>query len=232
MPHDRGQSRSMKAGNILASQALVLPRAYSLGEEIASAVFHGLGAGLGVVALFALVIRASAHGDAQSIVAVSVYGVTLILLYLMSTLYHALTNKKAKSAFKLLDHCAIYLLIAGTYTAYALSVLRGTLGWVLFVVIWSCAAIGIAAEALRINRYKLLSTALYLVMGWLVMFVAGPVRAALSTTSFDLLVWGGGAYTVGAIVYAMKRVPWTHPVWHLFVLAGSTLHFFSIWWSL
>jgi hemolysin III len=207
-------------------------RAYSLGEEIASAVSHGIGAALGVVALVALVVRAAAHRDAQSVVAVSVYGATLVLLYLMSTLYHAVTNGRAKSALKVLDHSAIYLLIAGTYTAYCLSALRGTLGWALFVVIWSCAAVGVTAELLKVNRNKILSTALYVVMGWLVIFVAGPVKAALPATSFGLLLAGGGAYTVGAIVYAQKRVPWTHPVWHLFVIAGSTFHFFSIWWSL
>jgi hemolysin III len=222
----------MPTGNSATSQVRVLPRAYSPGEEVASAVSHGVGTALGVVALVLLVVRAAGHGDVQSVVAVSVYGVTLIVLYLASTLYHALKSPRAKQAYKVLDHCAIYLLIAGTYTAYSLSVLRGRLGWALFGVIWTCAAVGVAAEATNRNRNKLLSTALYVVMGWLVVFVAGPVKAAMSTTSFALLVWGGGAYTVGAIVYAQKRVAWTHPVWHLFVLAGSTLHFFSIWGSL
>jgi hemolysin III len=150
----------------------------------------------------------------------------------MSTLYHASTNPKAKAVFKVLDHSAIYLLIAGTYTAYALSALRGALGWVLFGVIWSCAVLGVTAESLKVNRNRVLSTTLYVVMGWVVIVVAGPVKAALSTTSFALLLWGGAAYTGGAVVYALKRVPWTHPVWHLFVIAGSVLHFFSIWWSL
>lgn len=222
----------MQTGTEPAEKRTAPPREYSPGEEIASAVSHGIGAALGVIALVVLVMRATARSDIQGILAVSVYGITLVVLYLMSTLYHGLTNQKAKSAFKVLDHSAIYVLIAGTYTAYALSALRGALGWILFGVIWSCAATGVTMETLRLNRNRLLSTVLYLVMGWLVVFVAGPVKASLPATSFTLLIWGGAAYTVGAVVYALKRVPWTHPLWHLFVIAGSTLHFLSIWCSL
>ncbi len=209
-----------------------VPREYTPGEELASAVSHGIGAVLAAVALTSLVLRVIGRGDPQGLVAVSVYGLTLVALYLMSTLYHALTHPRAKRVFKLLDHAAIYLLIAGTYTAYALSILRGTLGWSLFGVIWACAGLGVAAEFTRLSRNRALSAALYVMMGWLVVVVGGPVKAALSPVSFALLVAGGLSYTFGAVVYALKRVPWTHPVWHLFVLAGSGLHFFSIWQSL
>jgi hemolysin III len=206
-------------------------RVYSLGEEIASSVTHGIGAGLAIAALVVLIVRAVERSDARGVVAVSIYGSTLIMLYLMSTLYHALTNHKAKIVFKILDHASIFLLIAGTYTVYTLSVLRGALGWTMFGIIWGCAVLGIVMEALRLNRNKILSTALFVIMGWIVIFVAGPIKTALSPTSFTFLLLGGCAYTFGAIVYALKRIPWTHPLWHLFVIAGSILHFFSIWWT-
>ncbi|HSQ41025.1 MAG TPA: hemolysin III family protein [Fibrobacteraceae bacterium] len=206
-------------------------RVYSLGEEIASSVTHGIGFGLAVAALVVLIVRAVHHSDAQSVVSVSIYGSTLILLYLMSTLYHALTNSKAKKILKILDHSSIYLLIAGTYTVYSLSVLRGALGWVVFGVIWGCAILGIVMESLQRNNNKIISTILFVLMGWVVIGFVGPMKVAMSSTSFALLLWGGGVYTLGAIVYALKRIPWTHPVWHLFVIAGSILHFFSIWWT-
>jgi len=205
-------------------------RTYTLGEEIASSITHGIGAGLAIAALVILIVRAVRHSDAQSVVAVSIYGASLILLYLMSTLYHALTHPKAKKVFKVLDHSAIYLLIAGTYTVYTLSGLRGVMGWTVFGVIWGLAAAGIAMESFWVNRSKWISALVFISMGWIVIFVAGPMKAALNSTSFHLLLWGGAAYTGGAIIYAMKKVPWTHPIWHLFVIAGSVLHFFSIWW--
>lgn len=199
-----------------------------LGEEIASSVTHGVGAGL---ALAALAARATRHGDARSVAAACIYGSTLVLLYLMSTLYHSLPRGGAKRVFRILDHSAIYLLIAGTYTFYTLSVLRDAAGWAVFGVIWACAVVGIALESFRARRSRLVSSLLFAGMGWLIVCVAGRVRAAVDPGSFSLLVWGGVAYTAGALVYAAKRLPWAHPVWHLFVLAGSALHFFSIWWT-
>jgi len=213
------------------SKPIIHSRAYTLGEEIASSITHGIGAGLAIAALVILIVRAVRHSDAQSVVAVSVYGASLILLYLMSTLYHAITNHRAKTVFKVLDHSCIYLLIAGTYTAYTLSAVRGALGWSVFGIVWGLALAGIIMESFWEHRSKWASALVFIGMGWIVIFVAGPMKAALNSTSFSLLLWGGLAYTGGAIIYAMKKVPWTHPIWHLFVLAGSVLHFLSIWWT-
>jgi hemolysin III len=218
---------------ITASTSAVLNkvRSYGLGEEIASATTHGIGAGLGIAGMASLIVRAAGRSDALSVVAVGIYGASLILLYLMSTLYHALSHVGAKKVFKVLDHSAIYLLIAGTYTAYALSILRGPLGWTLFGVVWGCAVAGISMEAFWVNRSKVLSAALFLAMGWIVVFAIKPIKAGLSPESFTLLVAGGMAYSLGAVVYALKKVKWSHSVWHLFVLAGSIFHFASIWVS-
>jgi hemolysin III len=204
-------------------------RQYSVGEEIASAITHGIGAAMSIAALILLLVRASALGNALAVLSVSIYGISLILLYSMSTLYHSLTHARAKRVFKVLDHSSIYLLIAGTYTVYTLVALGNTLGLWIFGIVWGLAVLGVALEAFWVNRSKIISALLFLAMGWIVIFAIGPVRKALSPLSFNLLVSGGIAYTVGAIVYALKRIKWTHPLWHLFVLAGSILHFFSIW---
>jgi hemolysin III len=221
-----------------ASAPLRIPRAaqapvrYKPEEEIASAISHGLGAGLGIAALPLLILRAAARGDATAVVAMGIYGASLIVLYLMSTLYHALSHAGVKQVFKVLDHASIYLLIAGTYTAFTLGILRGALGWSLFGVVWGCAAAGISLEAFWVNRPKILSALLYLAMGWIVVFLIGPVKAALGPSSFGFLVAGGLAYSLGALVYTLKRVRWSHPLWHIFVLAGSILHFFAVWQAL
>jgi len=212
-------------------QAKKAPRVYSLAEEITSSITHGIGAALAIAALVVLIIRAVERSDVRGVVAVSIYGSTLIILYLMSTLYHAFTHRRTKAVFKFLDHVSIYLLIAGTYTVYSLSVMRGPMGWAIFGAIWGLALIGIVLESLGLTRNKILSTSLFVMMGWVVIFVAGPMKAAMSSTSFHFLLWGGAAYTFGAIIYALKRLPWTHPVWHVFVIAGSVLHFLSIWWT-
>lgn len=204
-------------------------RAYSVGEEIASAATHGIGAALAIAASALLISKAASKPDATAAVAVAIYGFSLLLLYMMSTLYHALTPVRAKKVFKVLDHSSIYLLIAGTYTVYTLAVLRNGLGWIIFGVIWGLAAAGIALEAFWVNRSKILSSILFLAMGWIVIFAIKPIKDALSARSFLFLVSGGVAYSLGAVVYVLKRIKWTHPVWHLFVLAGSILHFFSIW---
>lgn len=205
---------------------------YSLGEELASAITHGIGVAFGIVVLMLLLVRTISRSVPIDVVSVSVYGASLILLYLMSTLYHALTPVRAKKVFKILDHSSVYLLIAGTYTAYTLSVLGGALGWIIFAVIWGLAAVGIALEAFWVNRSKVVSAVLFVAMGWIIIFAIGPIKAAMSPDSFVLLVAGGVAYSLGAIVYALKRVKWSHPVWHLFVLAGSALHFVSVWKAL
>jgi hemolysin III len=202
---------------------------YSTGEEIASAITHGIGAAFGVAALILLLVRSVLRSDGIAIVAVLIYGVSLILLYLMSTLYHALTPIKAKKVFKVLDHSSVYLLIAGTYTVYTLAVLRNALGWTIFGIIWGLAITGIALEAFWVNRSKIVSAILFVAMGWIVVFAIKPIKDSLSPESFALLVSGGIAYSLGAVVYVMKKIKWSHPIWHLFVLAGSVLHFLSIW---
>lgn len=199
-----------------------------LGEELFSAISHGIGAALGIAGLAVGLTRAAGTGRAVSVTSVAIYGSTLILLFLMSCLYHALAFTPAKRVFKVLDHASIYLLIAGTYTVFALSALSGPLGWTIFGLIWGFAVLGISLEAFWVLRPKWLSAVVYVAMGWIVVFAIGPVRASLPPFSFALLVAGGVTYTLGAVVYALKSIPWTHPVWHLFVLAGAILHFFSI----
>ncbi len=203
-------------------------RDYSLGEEIANSVTHGLGAVLSIVGLVALIVLASRAGDARHIVSATVFGAALVLLYLSSTLYHALTAPRAKRVFKTLDHAVIYLLIAGTYTPFTLLVLRGRTGWMLFALVWALAIGGVVLEALWLDRSRLLSVLLYVAMGWVVVFFARPLSAALPGAVLGALVIGGVTYTLGTIFYSLKRVPYMHAVWHVFVLAGSAFHFAAV----
>lgn len=212
-----------------------IKRRYSIGEEIGNAVTHGIGAGLSVAALVILIIRANrlASPDlkAEYIVGFTIFGASLILMYLFSTLYHALPLG-AKKVFGIFDHCSIYVLIAGTYTAYCLTVLNGTAGWTIFGIIWGMAVIGIVLYSVFGSRIRAMSVLTYIPMGWLIVFAIRPLKAQLSTLSFKFLLFGGIAYTVGFIFYAMKKIKWSHGIWHLFVLAGSILHFFSLFFSL
>ncbi len=199
-------------------------RRYSDGEEIANAVTHGTGALLSIAALVLLVLAAVAAGDAQTVASYAVFGVSLVLLFTMSTIYHALRKPRAKRVFEVLDHASIYVLIAGTYTAISLGVLRGAAGWILFGASWGLAAAGIVFKALFIDRFRIASTLGYLAMGWLVAPFIGAARAAMGEAAFAFLVGGGAAYTIGAVLYSMKRVRGLHAVWHVFVLAGAGLH--------
>lgn len=201
---------------------------YSLGEELANSITHGIGFALGVAVLVILVIFSAMRKSAWEVVSCAVYGSTFISLYLGSTLYHAITAPRAKAVLKIIDHSAIYLLIAGTYTPYALAPLRGALGWSIFGGIWGFAVIGIIFKAFFTGRYKAFSLISYLVMGWFCVFAVKPLFRELSITGFVFLAVGGLCYSVGAIFYAWKSLKWSHPVWHLFVLAGSLCHFFSI----
>ena len=203
-------------------------RAYSLGEEIAHSITHGVGFFLGIVVLAVLVVFSALRKTPWEVVSCSIYGATFIMLYLGSTLYHAITNKRAKAVLKIIDHSAIYLLIAGTYTPYALVPLNGSLGWSIFGVIWGLAIIGIFFKAFFTGRFKAVSLISYLLMGWACIFAVKPLFQELNTTGFVFLGVGGLCYSVGAIFYAMSHVKWTHAIWHLFVLAGSLCHFFSI----
>jgi len=197
-------------------------------EEIAHAVTHGLGLALSLAGLAALVVTAasrSQEGDVWHLVAAAVFGTSLVLLYAASTLYHALPPGRAKAVFRRLDHAAIYVLIAGTYTPFALVSLRGPWGYSLLAVAWGLATLGVVLEATIPHRTRRLSVLLYLGMGWLALVALGPLRAAVSPEGLALLFLGGAAYTLGVIFYAWKRVPWNHAIWHVFVMAGSALHF-------
>ncbi|MBX0326985.1 hemolysin III family protein [Oscillochloris sp. ZM17-4] len=201
---------------------------FSLGEIIANAVTHGIGAALSIAGLAVLVAFASLNGDAWQIVSVSIYGATLIFLYLFSTLYHSIQGPRVSQALRVFDHSAIFLLIAGTYTPFTLVTLRGTLGWTLFGIVWGLALFGVAFQTTLLRRHVAISLALYIGMGWAVVIAARPLLDALSLPGVILLAAGGLAYTLGVIFYVWRRLPYHHAIWHLFVLAGSTLHFFAI----
>ncbi len=200
----------------------------SLGEEIANAVTHGIGAALSIAGLVVMVVLAALYGTVWSVVGVSIYGSALILLYLSSTLYHGIPHRKTKQVFRVLDHGAIYLLIAGTYTPVALAGFAGGPDWLLFGMIWSLALLGIVMRVVRPGRFKGLRIGLYVAMGWLVVAWARPVVASFGWDGTVLLLAGGVAYTAGIGFYAWDRLRFNHAIWHLFVLAGSTAHFLAI----
>ncbi|MCB0221367.1 MAG: hemolysin III family protein [Chrysiogenetes bacterium] len=201
---------------------------YTLGEEIAHAITHGVGAALSVAGLTLMVALAALHGDPWRITSFAIYGATLFLLYLSSTLYHAIPSPKAKHVFKVLDHVSIYLLIAGTYTPFLLVTLRGTVGWVLFGAVWSIAIVGIVLKVFAIHRFKKLSLVAYLGMGWICMAAYRDLAHSLPHMGVVLLILGGVFYSGGVIFYVWDRLPYNHAIWHLFVLAGSITHFFAI----
>jgi hemolysin III len=184
----------------------------------------------GIAAVPLLVIAASRRGSAADVVAAAVFGASLILLYFASTVYHAAPPGRIRDRLRRLDHAAIYLLIAGTYTPFTLGVLAGPWGWSLFAVVWSLAALGVAAKLAVGPRFPRLSTALYLAMGWIVVVAAGPLADRIHPAGLAWLAAGGLCYTVGVVFYASRRIPWGHFIWHLFVLAGSTCHFFAALW--
>jgi len=197
-------------------------------DEIANAVTHGAGAVASAIAFVVLVVLASRGGDAWEIVSVSLFGATLILLYLASTVYHAARNPLTKARLKVLDHSAIYLLIAGTYTPFALGVLRGAWGWSLFGVVWGLAAVGVTFKLFFTGRFRLASTLIYIGMGWLGLVAAVPLISNLNAAVLVWLVAGGLAYTLGTPFYHAGRFRYAHTVWHGFVLAGSTCHVVAV----
>jgi hemolysin III len=203
-------------------------RIQTAAEELANSITHGIGAALGVAALTVLVVYASLAGDPWRIVSTSVYGASLVLLFLASTLYHSFRKPRVKYVFQVLDHAAIFLLIAGTYTPFALVTLRGPWGWTLFGIVWGLAVLGIAFEAGWMGRFPRLSTALYLLMGWVGVLVVWPLWQTLPLGGWGWLVAGGLAYTVGVVFFAWERLPYHHTLWHLFVLAGAACHFFAV----
>jgi hemolysin III len=207
---------------------IVPTRGYTLGEEIANSITHGIGALLAIAGLVVLVVLAVLRGTAWHVVGCAVFGATLVVLYTSSTLYHAISHTRARAVLQVLDHTAIYLLIAGTYTPFMLVTLRGPWGWSLFGIVWAVAVTGIALRAVLGRRLPILRVALYIVVGWVGIVAFRPLVASVGLGGVLLVVGGGLAYTLGVVFYAQKRLPYSHAVWHLFVLAGSTLHFFAV----
>ena len=203
-------------------------RTQSPGEEIANSVSHGVGFLAAVASAPVLVLSAARHDGAAQIVGASVFAATMVLLYLTSTLYHSLPRNRAKRVFQVLDHAAIFLMIAGTYTPFTLGVLRGTWGWTLFGLVWSLALAGAVLTAVGGVRYPKLTTWLYLAMGWLIIIAVKPLWLRMPSEGLLWLLAGGIAYTVGVVFYAAKRVRYCHFVWHLFVMAGTGCHFIAV----
>jgi hemolysin III len=198
------------------------------GEELANSVTHALGAMLGAAGLVLLVVASSRHGDAWHIVSSAVFGATLVLLYSASTLYHSFRGVRARQILQKFDHAAIFLLIAGTYTPFVLVTLRGPWGWSLFGVVWGLAVTGVTLKFWFAGRFRVVSTLIYLAMGWLVMIAIKPLVGALPAGGMKLLVAGGLCYTGGAVFYLWKRLPYHHAIWHLFVLGGSVCHWAAV----
>ena len=197
------------------------------GERFNS-ITHLVGSVLALIGTSVAVTLAARRGGALSVVAVSIYGAMLVLLYLSSTLYHSFRGR-AKLVFRVFDHCSIYLLIAGTYTPFTLTVLRGAWGWSLFTVVWALAIVGVVKDAVFRGRYRAVSVVLYLAMGWMIVAAFVPLRRALPFSALALLAAGGAVYTIGVIFYALsKRVAHTHGVWHLCVIGGSICHYFAV----
>ena len=197
-------------------------------EEKLNAVTHGVGTLLALAGLYILLFSSYLHGDVWHLVSSSIYGTSLVLLYLASTLYHSVSNEKLKYIFKIFDHAAIYLLIAGTYTPFALVLFRGALGWTVFGVVWGLALIGVVFQIMFVKRFKLLSTICYVAMGWIMIILIKPLVDTLPMVGIYWLVGGGIFYTVGTLFY-LYRFPFNHTIWHLFVLAGSIAHYITVY---
>lgn len=207
-------------------------RKLSAGEEIANAITHGIGSVLSIAALVVLIIIAGRQGDIWHLVSFSIYGSSLILLYLSSTLYHSFTNQRVKNLFARFDHISIFLLIAGTYTPILLTTMRGIWGFTLFGIIWGLALIGAVIRSIYLHRFRKLMVAVYLLMGWMFVLAGKQIFESLPSQSILFLVLGGISYSVGVIFYLWRKLPYSHGIWHLFVLGGSVLHFFAIYFSI
>ena len=200
----------------------------SFAEEFANSVTHGVGLGLSLAGLVALIILTALRGTVWHVVSCTIYGSTLVILYAASTLYHSIQSPRAKRVLRIIDHGAIYLLIAGTYTPFTLVNLRGWLGWTLFGVVWGLAALGIAFKVFHVDRFPIVSTLVYLSMGWLVVVAWKPVMSVIPLGGIALIAAGGIAYTAGVIFFAAHKIPYNHAIWHLFVLAGSIFHYAAV----
>jgi hemolysin III len=206
-------------------------REQSREEEVANSISHGLGLIASLVAAPFLIRQAVRHGDAGFIAGASIFAATMVLLYLASTLYHALPAGRAKRVFRIIEHAAIFLLIAGTYTPFTLGVLRGAWGWTLLGLVWGIAAAGVTLKALNRLTHPILTTSLYLLMGWLIVIAAHPLSERVPASGLLWLVAGGLAYTAGVVFFAFdSRLRYGHFVWHLFVMAGTACHYFAVLW--
>ena len=203
---------------------------YTLGEELVNSISHGIGAGLAVAVLVLSIVFSAKHGNTAGVVASCIYGTSMIIMFTISCIYHALSpNLKAKKVFRILDHCDIYVFIAGCYTPYCLSLIGGATGWVLFGIIWLCAIIGIVLNAINLEKFKIPSLIMYLIMGWMIVFSFKSLKSNIEPMGLYLLLSGGIVYTIGAVLYAIgKKKKYFHSIFHFFVLGGSMLQFFSI----
>jgi hemolysin III len=203
-------------------------RQQTMGEEAANSITHGIGTVLSIAGLTVMVVYAASLGDAYRIVAASVFGSTMVLLYLASTLYHSFQGEKIKPLLRRLDHSAIYLLIAGTYTPFTLLTMPGRLGWTLFAVVWGLAVAGIVFKVFCSNHFEIATTVIYVMMGWMGAVALKEVFEAISLNGTAWLVAGGLSYTVGVLFYVWRSLPFHHTVWHVFVMGGTFCHFFAV----
>ena len=201
---------------------------YTKKEEVFNAITHGIGVLLSIAALVLLIIFSADQGSASLIVISIIYGVSMLLLYVASTLVHSFPEGKWKDLFEIFDHSAIYIFIAGTYTPIMLLVIQGALGWTLLGVVWGVAVVGVIFKAFFVKKFLYLSTILYIAMGWMIVLAWGPLTSTMPAAGIQLLLAGGLLYTFGAIFYVWRGFPFHHAVWHLFVLAGSVAHFFVV----
>lgn len=224
----------MNNNNHIKEHRIPIP-SYTLAEELINSITHGVGSLLGIAALVLCVVLSVLHGNVWAVVSSIIYGSALIILYTMSTIYHALRVNMAKRVFRVIDHCSIYLLIAGTYTPYTLVALRNetvwglSLGWVFFGIVWGAAAIGITLNAVDLKKFRIFSMISYIAMGWVIVMASAPLSRVIGSGGTGFLLGGGVVYTVGALFYAFgKKHRFMHSLFHIFVIAGSVLHFFSI----
>ncbi|MDW7614424.1 hemolysin III family protein [Peribacillus simplex] len=201
---------------------------YTKKEEVVNAITHGVGVLLSIAALVFLIIFSVQKGSPWDVVISVIYGASMLLLYVSSTLVHSFPEGKTKDIFEIFDHSAIYIFIAGTYTPIMVLVIKGSLGWTLLGIIWGVAIIGVVFKAFYVKRFLFLSTLLYIAMGWMIVIVWGPLTAAMPSEGIQLLIAGGLLYTFGAIFYVWRGFPFHHAVWHVFVLGGSATHFFAV----
>ncbi|WP_088808610.1 MULTISPECIES: hemolysin III family protein [Listeria] len=201
---------------------------YNFKEELANAITHGIGFLLSIPAFILLVLYGVTKNDPLYLTSFLIYGISLMVLYLCSTLLHSFKPCKARKIFNIMDHASIYLLIAGTYTPFVLITLEGALGWTLFGIVWGLALLGITYKIFFLEKWRVLSTIVYVIMGWLVLIGIKPLYSGLSATGFWLLATGGIMFTIGAVLYSFPKIPYMHAIWHLFVIAGTTFMYFCI----